>query len=538
MPFSYKCPNCAANLLFDPDAQKMRCAFCDAKISPNDIVSRDGMEGFMPGEAWDESTGAYVCENCGAEVLVGDDTMATFCLYCSSSSIIRRAVTGGVKPNKIIPFTFGEDEARRLFLETCEGKKLLPRNFANDERIEKLKPIYIPVWLYDYAVDVDVEFDKSTGSAGKVNCDVLRDPENVSKNTLSKFYRIISSSRLFSSSSEKEPDDNVTYRRCAGNMLWTKIPVEASEHLDESLFSRIEPYNYDRMHQFETQYLSGFFAEKSGLSREEYDKNARDKVSNYSVQLSVLTEDSLQGNFRYSDHSNYYPPIAEYGVLPVWFLNYNYFGKKYGFAINGQTGRAAGDFPVSIFKFSLLALGLALAFFGLGYLLSSLLFVADGAFFDPIFKWMDYAFLIDPRVYLVGVLARYVLPPILLVSTLVQLFKKHKGISVVDARTYADNEALSQFWKHKAGIAFEDRMLMEAEKAIRERARKNSQGSEEPHSDEGSTSVVSAEPEPIRADKTLSGVTPEMEMAPDIEIDPLEDLPKFDPNGPNPFAKK
>lgn len=78
MPFSYKCPNCSANLLFDPDAQKMQCAFCDSKISPNDIVSKDGLEGFMPGEAWDEETDAYVCENCGAQVLAGDDTMATF----------------------------------------------------------------------------------------------------------------------------------------------------------------------------------------------------------------------------------------------------------------------------------------------------------------------------------------------------------------------------------------------------------------------------------------------------------------------------
>lgn len=529
MPFSYKCPNCSANLLFDPDAQKMQCAFCDSKISPNDIVSKDGLEGFMPGEAWDEETDAYVCENCGAQVLAGDDTMATFCVYCSSSSIIRRSIAGGVKPSKIIPFAFGEAEARRLFLDTCKKKYLLPRNFADEKSIEKLKPIYIPVWLYDYAVDVDIEFDKQEGSSGRINCDVVRDPDKVTEHAILKLLRVLS----FGSREYKE--NLVTYRRRSGNMLWARVPVEASGYLDESLFSRIEPYNYERLHQFESQYLSGFFAEKTGVSREEYDRVARKKVSKYALQLSVETEEILSGSFCYSDHSEYYPPIAEYGMLPVWFFNYNYLGKKYSFAINGQTGRAAGVFPVSVFKALFLALGAAMIFLGLGFLISSLFLGIEGSFFDPLLHWLDYALLVDPRVYFVGVLARYVVPPILLVSTLIQIFRKHKGVSVVDARTYADNESLSQFWKHTAGISLEDRMMMEAEKAIRDRDRKMSQG------EETMVSTSTSLDKPIESGLISDETSRSSEVADSIapaEFDPLEDLPEFDPGGPNPFAKK
>ena len=37
-------------------------------------------------------------------------------------------------------------------------------------------------------------------------------------------------------------------------------------------------------------------------------------------------------------------------MLPVWFLNYKYRGKMYAFVVNGQTGRSAGELPVSPLK--------------------------------------------------------------------------------------------------------------------------------------------------------------------------------------------
>jgi len=43
--------------------------------------------------------------------------------------------------------------------------------------------------------------------------------------------------------------------------------------------------------------------------------------------------------------------------MPVWILNYKYLGKTYTFAMNGQTGKVAGEPPVSRVK--LLILGIA-----------------------------------------------------------------------------------------------------------------------------------------------------------------------------------
>jgi hypothetical protein len=37
---------------------------------------------------------------------------------------------------------------------------------------------------------------------------------------------------------------------------------------------------------------------------------------------------------------------AKYGLFPVWFLTTNWKGKRYAFAMNGQTGKMVGNLPI------------------------------------------------------------------------------------------------------------------------------------------------------------------------------------------------
>ena len=37
---------------------------------------------------------------------------------------------------------------------------------------------------------------------------------------------------------------------------------------------------------------------------------------------------------------------AKYALYPVWLLNTDWKGKKYTFAMNGQTGKLVGDLPL------------------------------------------------------------------------------------------------------------------------------------------------------------------------------------------------
>ena len=63
---------------------------------------------------------------------------------------------------------------------------------------------------------------------------------------------------------------------------------------------------------------------------------------------------------------------ARYALYPVWLLNTQWNDKKFTFAINGQTGKSAGDLPMDKGAFWKWLLGItgavSAAVFGISYL--------------------------------------------------------------------------------------------------------------------------------------------------------------------------
>lgn len=324
MPVSYKCPNCASNLLFDPDVRKMICGFCGTKLSPDDVTLSEGKEeGYYIGENWQEQTDSYSCNNCGAKVLSGDSMTATFCAYCGSPAIIMERISGGAKPVRIIPFTFGREQTEKEFLKWCSGKKLLPRKFTSKENISRLTGMYVPFWLFDYAVDVNAWQDLVYLEKGQQGTSTV--------GTLSG-------------------------QKC-GLLIWEKVPVVGSAKMDSPLMEKIEPYNYAQLRAFEMTYLAGFFAERYDVPKQQLSKRIKARISQYVREAVSEAQDQSALELKYNDLSTYHPPVAEYVLLPVWFLNYKSLGKTYTFLLNGQTGKVAGDVPISWIKVGLIALG-------------------------------------------------------------------------------------------------------------------------------------------------------------------------------------
>ena len=64
-------------------------------------------------------------------------------------------------------------------------------------------------------------------------------------------------------------------------------------------------------------------------------------------------------------------------LLPVWFMTFDYKGKLWEYAINGQTGKISGELPINKTKLFLVQLGMGLLFFIIalvaGYFIGGLL---------------------------------------------------------------------------------------------------------------------------------------------------------------------
>ena len=122
----YKCPCCDAGLVFGNETQKMKCPYCDNEfeldtvVTYNESLNNQNEEDFQwqlqDESQWSddetESLHSFVCTACGGELITEESTAATFCPYCGNPTILPGRVSGGLKPDGVIPFKLGKEDAK------------------------------------------------------------------------------------------------------------------------------------------------------------------------------------------------------------------------------------------------------------------------------------------------------------------------------------------------------------------------------------------------------------------------------------------
>ncbi len=342
---SYLCPNCAAGLHFDAEKQKFVCDFClsefgedDLKTAGQDTAAEDKQKADAE---FSESMNEYLCENCGAEVAVDEHTTADFCYFCHNPVVLKGKMSGSFKPDKIVSFKYGKDEAKKKFLEFAKKKWFVPKDFFSEEHADKITGIYYPFWVTDADVDTTAH-----GRATKVRTYIMGDWQytETSKFDISRGGQIHFEDLTTSafSKAEKEMLEGIL-----------PFPAEREVHLD-----------------FSMPYLLGYQAKKRDIEREQLSDEVRGRMKNYSQTLLERTVNGYT-TFRWEDSAiNIKNSHWEYTLLPVWVLTYKGKGGKiYKYAMNGHTGKIYGELPISWGKL----LGLGGAILALGTLIFTLI---------------------------------------------------------------------------------------------------------------------------------------------------------------------
>lgn len=325
----YKCPCCNAGLVFGTGTQQLKCEYCDNTFDIDTIKAYNESEIQQEPEkiTWEdsqnqewseteqESMRAFQCPSCGGEIVTDENTAATFCPFCDNPTIMPSRLSGGLKPDAVIPFQNSKADAKAAFLNLCKGKPLLPKGFTSEQRVEKITGIYVPFWLYD----CDADFDGN--------------------------YKATRIHRWSDSHYHYTKTDHFLLRRDA-EARFTGIPMDGSSKMDDAFMESIEPYDYTKLAEFDTAYLSGYFADKYDVPsedgedriRQRVDQTIRDELQSTMIGYATVVPTSRQLRISHSK--------ARYVLLPVWMLNTKYKDKIYTFAMNGQTGKMTGSFPV------------------------------------------------------------------------------------------------------------------------------------------------------------------------------------------------
>lgn len=85
----YKCPNCGAGLIFDPEKQDFLCEYCDSVFKEQDFFKNDEkLNNTQNNNSESETALLYICPSCGAEIVTDETTAATTCYYCSNPVVL------------------------------------------------------------------------------------------------------------------------------------------------------------------------------------------------------------------------------------------------------------------------------------------------------------------------------------------------------------------------------------------------------------------------------------------------------------------
>ena len=150
-----------------------------------------------------------------------------------------------------------------------------------------------------------------------------------------------------------------------GNIAFDHVPVDGSEKMEDKLMESIEPYDYNEAVEFNAGYLAGFAADRYDVDKDTTFKRATERFRDGTIQAF---RNDIQGyeNVRPEDSNLQLSNTKTlYALYPVWILNTKWRDKNYRFAINGQTGKTAGNLPVSAGKFTLFWFIFFIAFVGI-----------------------------------------------------------------------------------------------------------------------------------------------------------------------------
>ena len=260
----------------------------------------------------------HICSSCGAVIMTDENTTTEFCLYCGSQNFISERLSDHFKPQGIIPFKYGREEAIVKFFKWCKGGRFTPFDFCSNDNIEKITGLYVPYWTFNYDVMTEVEGEG------------IRVTKKVDGST-KYIYRDIS-------------DIYEKHQYTLKN-----IPFDASRKLDDDLMDAIEPFNLKEVVPFDEKYLLGYYSDKYDVESSVLKHKAKSMVDKFILERFVKNAGFDEVNVTHKQ-VEVLSSESYYILLPTYILNYRYQGQTYTFLMNGQTGEVTGHYPVSRLK--------------------------------------------------------------------------------------------------------------------------------------------------------------------------------------------
>ncbi|MFA3918168.1 primosomal protein N' (replication factor Y) - superfamily II helicase [Ruegeria hyattellae] len=183
----FPCDQCGADYRFDPASGALVCGHCGNtdKISAGpwksgalrELDFDAAMAQALP-EAEIEETRVLSCPNCAAQVEFDPDTHAAECPFCATPVVTDTGVNRHIKPRGVLPFALDERTAQKAMADWLGALWFAPNGLQNYARKgRKMQGIYVPYWTFD--ADTKSRYRGERGIVYYVTRTVMRDGKKV-----------------------------------------------------------------------------------------------------------------------------------------------------------------------------------------------------------------------------------------------------------------------------------------------------------------------------------------------------------------------
>ncbi|MBI4604005.1 MAG: zinc ribbon domain-containing protein [Planctomycetes bacterium] len=273
------------------------------------------------------------CRGCGATVTVPEGERTAACAFCGTSYVAGREGAGGrPEPELVLPFSLGRREAEAAFAAWL-GKAgwFVPGDLGLQSRLSSLRGVYVPFWSFSMR-------SESRWSA--------RIGEHWWE-TVTETYTTTEHGKTVTRTRTRRVQHTEWYPLSGRfHQFHSHYLVSASRGLPQEVADRVGPFPLSEATRYAPRFLAGWLCEEAAVSREEaaevsareFERRERDDIARFlpgDTQADLAVETEL------------HDVTEDLLLLPLWIFAYSYRGRAFRYVLNGATGKAHGEKPVS-----------------------------------------------------------------------------------------------------------------------------------------------------------------------------------------------
>jgi len=183
----FPCEQCGADYRFNPDDGTLTCDHCGhsqpiaelrrTKANLKELDFDAAMAETLP-DIEIEETRVLSCPNCAAQIEFDPDAHAAECPFCATPVVTDTGVHRHIKPRGVLPFALDERRAHKAMSDWL-GRLWFAPNGLNDyaRKGRKMQGIYVPYWTYD--ADTKSRYTGERGTVYYETRTVTRDGKQV-----------------------------------------------------------------------------------------------------------------------------------------------------------------------------------------------------------------------------------------------------------------------------------------------------------------------------------------------------------------------